>query len=114
MAKNPIHESVYYNRLDKLALWPIVGYLALVFIVGVSLFFVFHMYYMPSVFMSLSNVVSGDVLEFVDSRMSKVANTLFFWAGMLTVLNSYLVYIVWNSKKLLAVLSQNVDGDAVE
>lgn len=101
--------NIFYKRLDRILLWPIVGLVSLVFIISVSLFFVFHLVYIPGVISSLEQVVPSAALAIVKSGYIKISTTLFVWIGVLVMTNLLLIYIVWNVKKLLAYLVENED-----
>jgi len=109
MDKIIFHRSVYYNRLSKLLLWPIVGLVSLVFVVTVSLYFVLNSYYLPSIYSAIDQSVSAEVLRLIEAGYFKISGTLFVWIGVLLLLNLLLIYVVWNVKKFLIELNQSVE-----
>ena len=100
-----LQDNIYYKRLSKLALWPLVGLVVLVFFFTIGLLIVFYMKNMPDLLtLLLDQSLSIEILSFVETSINRIVIYLSVWLLVLFLMNILLIYVIWNIKKLLALL----------
>lgn len=102
-----VTRTPYYKRLDKLLLWPLVGFIILIPVIVISLILVFYLKYIPELLaLLMEQSLSPEILTFVESGINKIIISLSVWIFGLFVMNIMLVYVTWNVKKLLIELKK--------
>ena len=101
-----IKQNVYYRRLAKLALWPLVGFIGLIFVIVVSQILLFYLKYTPELLMPISQSLSPEMVVLIASGINRIIVNLSIWIFVLFVMNILLVYVIWNVKKLVVSLRE--------
>ncbi len=97
-----VTQTPYYKRLDKLLLWPLVGFIGLILVIVISLICLFYLKYVPELLaLLMEQSLSPEILMFIESGINKIIVNLSVWIFVLFLMNILLVYVTWNVKKLL-------------
>ena len=98
-----ITQTDSYKRLDKLLLWPLIGFIGLVLVIVISLIYLIYLKHVPELMAFLmEQSLSTEALIFLESGINKIIVNLSIWIFILLLVNVLLVYVTWNTKKLLA------------
>ena len=97
-----MNQSIYYRRLSKLSLWPLVAAVGLASFAVVSHIVVYYFKHVPDVMPSVEESASPEVIASFLHAVNKIIISMSIWIFVLIILNAAFIYVVWNVKKLLA------------
>lgn len=114
MSKNVIelNKTTYYKRVARFSMWPLVAFilLATIFIVVQAL--IFHFSYIPTVLESINQSLSTEQIEFVSWAFYKMLGGFGVWLFAFVIMNLFMIYVMWNVRKLVLEIQQRYGGDA--
>ncbi len=93
--------SLYYKRLTKMALWPLIGFIGLIVVIVVSEILILHFIYVPDLLAPFEQLLSTEGLIFLASGINKIILHLSVWIMATLLVNIFFAYCLWNVKKLL-------------
>lgn len=100
METKNIKQNRYYKRLNKLTLWPIVSFAALIFVVVTSQVLVLYLVYVPKILAPIERTASPEQVIYIASRINNIIFDLSGWIAALIAIDVLLIYVIWNVKKL--------------
>lgn len=97
-----LENNPYYKRLSRLLFWPAAVAIVFCFIYVIVLILIFYFKYVPDLMLPLAEMIPPKLLIFLENSINRITFKLGFWALVSFVINFYLIYVLWNLKKLLA------------
>jgi len=101
-----IKKNIYYKRLNKLALWPLVGFISLIVVFVIFLVLMLHFKYVPDLLSPIRQSVFAEAITLIASGINKVVMYLGAWVVISMSINVLMIYVVWNVKRLLSDLTR--------
>lgn len=95
-----VMQSRRFNRISKLALWPLVAATSLISIIVVSQLVVFYFKYIPEILTLAAHSSPRETVIIIESGFHKIVLNLSVWIFVLLLVNSSMIYLIWNAKKV--------------
>ena len=101
MSSSDFRGNVYYTRLSKVRLWPLIAFIVLYMFIVVMQLATFYWGLFPSVVSSVEGVASRDVARIVASSFNRVVINFSVLVFMSFAVNIAFLYVVWSVKNFV-------------
>jgi hypothetical protein len=91
----------FAKTLIEIPLWPVVGFICLMFVSVFVYFVILHVSYVPKHLELIQGESAFEVRMALNEAMGKIIYTFSVWLLVLLLITSQLVYMLWRSKRFV-------------
>lgn len=97
----------FAKTLCEIPLWPVVGFICLMFVGALVYIVILQVSYIPKYLDLIQGEAAPEVRMVIEEGMEKIVYTFSAWLLVLLLVNSQLVYMLWKSKKFVRTVFLN-------